>query len=85
MHGATVRSTLIQLEIPHIDQGRESIRIRDTRPMYRVPQVTLFLLLLQIPSLSSLAFLHRMSDEAFIASFAFVLRPPISAAAKASG
>ena len=41
-----------------------------------LPQVTLFLLLSQIPSLTSLAFLHRMSDDAFIASFAFVLRPP---------
>lgn len=28
-----------------------------------LPQVPLFLLLSQIPSLSSLAFLHRMSDE----------------------
>lgn len=37
------------------------------------------------PSLPSLVFLHRMSDEAFIASFAFVWRPPILAAAKASG
>lgn len=42
-----------------------------------LPQVTLFLLLSQIPSLTSLAFLRGMWDETlYRASFAFVLRPP---------
>ena len=56
--GATGRPTLIQLEIPHIDQGRESIRIRDTRPMYRVPQVPHKTQLSKLSFLPSLAFLH---------------------------
>lgn len=33
--GATGRPTLIQLEIPHITQGRESIRSHDTRLRYQ--------------------------------------------------
>ena len=67
---------------PHINvvdlSGLQSIpRSRDPlQTVPQVPQVTLIILLSQIPSLSSLAFLHRMSDETFIASFAFVLRPP---------
>lgn len=54
---ATIRPPLIPLEIPHITQGCQGIGSHDTRLMYRVtqvPQVTLFLLRSQIPSLPSL-------------------------------
>ena len=59
---ATIRPPLIPLEIPHITQGCQGIGSHDTRLMYRVtqvPQVTLFLLRSQIPSLPSLAFLPK--------------------------
>jgi len=87
--GATGNPTLIQPEIPHITQGCESIRSHDTRPMYRVPKVPQKTQLSELSFLPSLAFLRagtqKMYGFGFIASFAFVLRPPISAAAKASG
>ena len=86
---ATIRPPLIPLAIPHVTQGCESIRSHDTRPMYRVPQVPQKTQLSELSFLPSLAFLRagtqKMYGFGFIASFAFVLRPPISAAAKASG
>lgn len=51
----------------------------------QVPQVTLFLLLSQIPSLPSLAFLHRMSDEVLYRQFRLCITTAQMAAAKASG
>jgi hypothetical protein len=87
--GATGTPTLIQPEdTPHHSRVREHQKPRYT-PMYRVPQVPQKTQFSELSFLPSLAFLHagtqKMYGFGFIASFAFVLRPPISAAAKVSG
>ena len=56
--GATGRPTLIQPKIPHVTQGRESVRSHDTRPRCRVPQVPQKTQLSKLSFLPSLAFLR---------------------------
>lgn len=88
--GVTGRPTLIQSMIPP-----RSSRVREHQKPRYTPHVssassasknaTLETIVPSVPCVPALSGTQKMYGFGFIASFAFVLRPPISAAAKASG